>query len=155
MGLFDSIFGKRKLTPGERQFVQRQSQIMVNCIKIFSETDNIETFFSRYALSEKTTLLIAEAVGGDTKCMAGNSATPNECYQMFQDEKVAHTNNFLSRYIQKETVKILKLSRGQIKKANSVAAIIDEYADQMPKESLEFGHNLCEKMIKKIEKVVS
>lgn len=153
MGLLDSIFGKRKLTPKERQFVQRESQIIANCIKIFSETENIETFFSRYALAEKTTFLIAQAVGGDTKCMAGNSTSPNECYQMFQNEKATHTNNFLSRYIQKETVKILKLSRGQIKKANNIVAIIDEYADQMPKESLEFGHELCEKMIKKIEKV--
>lgn len=73
-----------------------------------------------------------------------------KCYK-----KATHTNNFLSRYIQKETVHILGLSRGQVKKAQSIAAIVDEYSDQMPEESIKHGRALGAKMIEKIEKVAN
>lgn len=155
MGLLNSLFGRKKLTASELDFIRRQSKILADCIKIIAETDNIGTYFSRYDLAEKTIARIAEIAGGDTKCIAGKQVTPNECCAMLQNEKAFHTNNFLNRYIQKETVHILGLSRGQIKKAYGVSAIIDEYSANMPKESLEYGHNLCDKMIAKIEKVAS
>lgn len=87
--------------------------------------------------------------------MAGGKVSPNECAEMLQNEKATHTNSFLSRHIQKETVHILGLSRGQLKKAHGIAAIVDEYSVQMPEESLKHGRDLCAKMIKKVEKVVN
>lgn len=155
MGILGSLFGKKKMTAAETAFVKRQSQIFADCIRIIADTDNIETYFSRYRLAEQTVAQIAEVAGGDTKCMAGGRVSPNECAEMLQNEKATHTNNFLSRYIQKETVHILGLTRGQIKKAQGIAAIVDEYASQMPEESLKHGHELCDKMIEKIEKVVN
>ena len=155
MGILGSLFGKKKMTAAETAFVKRQSQIFADCIRIIADTTDIETYFYRYGLAEQTVAQIAEAAGGDTKCMAGGRVSPNECTEMLQNEKATHTNNFLSRYIQKETVHILGLTRGQIKKAQGVAAIVDEYAVQMPEESWKHGHELCDKMIEKIEKVVN
>lgn len=155
MGILGSLFGKKKMTAAETAFVKRQSQIFADCIRIIADTTDIETYFYRYGLAEQTVAQIAEVAGGDTKCMAGGRVSPNECAEMLQNEKATHTNNFLSRYIQKETVHILGLTRGQIKKAQGVAAIVDEYAVQMPEESWKHGHELCDKMIEKIEKVVN
>lgn len=155
MGILGSLFGKKKMTAAETAFVKRQSQIFADCIRIIADTTDIETYFYRYGLAEQTVAKIAEVAGDDTKCMAGGKVSPNECAEMLQSEKAFHTNNFLSRYIQKETVHILGLTRGQIKKAQGIAAIVDEYAAQMPKESLKHGHELCDKMIEKIEKVVN
>lgn len=155
MGILGSLFGKKKMTAAETAFVKRQSQIFADCIRIIADTTDIETYFYRYGLAEQTVAQIAEIAGGDTKCMAGGRVSPNECAEMLQNEKATHTNNFLSRYIQKETVHILGLTRGQIKKAQGIAAIVDEYAVQMPEESWKHGHELCDKMIEKIEKVVN
>ena len=155
MGILGSLFGKKKMTAAETAFVKRQSKIFADCIRIIADTTDIETYFYRYGLAEQTVAQIAEVAGGDTKCMAGGRVSPNECAEMLQNEKATHTNNFLSRYIQKETVHILGLSRGQVKKAQSIAAIVDEYAGQMPEESWKHGHELCDKMIEKIEKVVN
>lgn len=155
MGILGSLFGKKKMTAAETSFVKRQSQIFADCIRIIADTTDIETYFYRYGLAEQTVAQIAEVAGGDTKCMAGGRVSPNECAEMLQNEKATHTNNFLSRYIQKETVHILGLTRGQIKKAQGIAAIVDEYAVQMPEESWKHGHELCDKMIEKIEKVVN
>ena len=155
MGILGSLFGKKKMTASETAFVKRQSQIFADCIRIIADTTDIETYFYRYGLAEQTVAKIAEVAGGDTKCMAGGRVSPNECAEMLQNEKATHTNNFLSRYIQKETVHILGLTRGQIKKAQGSAAIVDEYAVQMPEESWKHGHELCDKMIEKIEKVVN
>ena len=155
MGILGSLFGKKKMTAAETAFVKRQSQIFADCIRIIADTTDIETYFYRYELAEQTVAQIAEVAGGDTKCMAGGRVSPNECAEMLQNEKATHTNNFLSRYIQKETVHILGLTRGQIKKAQGIAAIVDEYAVQMPEESWKHGHELCDKMIEKIEKVVN
>ena len=80
---------------------------------------------------------------------------PERMRRKLKNEKAAHTNSFLSRYIQKETVHILGLSRGQVKKAHGIAAIVDEFSDQMPEESLKRGRDLCAKMIEKVEKVVN
>ncbi len=155
MGILGSLFGKKKMTAAETAFIKRQSQIFADCIRIIADTTDIETYFYRYGLAEQTVAQIAEVAGGDTKCMAGGKVSPNECAEMLRNEKASHTNNFLSRYIQKETVHILGLTRGQIKKAQGIAAIVDEYAAQMPEESLKHGHELCDKMIEKIEKVVN
>ena len=155
MGILGSLFGKKKMTAAETAFIKRQSQIFADCIRIIADTTDIETYFYRYGLAEQTVAQIAEVAGGDTKCMAGGRVSPNECAEMLQNEKATHTNNFLSRYIQKETVHILGLTRGQIKKAQGIAAIVDEYAVQMPEESWKHGHELCDKMIEKIEKVVN
>ena len=143
------------MSASEIAFVKRQSQIFADCIRIIADTDNIETYFSRYKLAEQTVAQIAEVAGGDTKCMAGGKVSPNECAEMLKNEKATHTNSFLSRYIQKETVHILGLSRGQVKKAHGIAAIVDEFSDQMPEESLKRGRDLCAKMIEKVEKVVN
>lgn len=155
MGILGSLFGKKKMTAAETAFIKRQSQIFADCIRIIADTTDIETYFYRYGLAEQTVAQIAEVAGGDTKCMAGGKVSPNECAEMLRNEKATHTNNFLSRYIQKETVHILGLTRGQIKMAQGIAAIVDEYAVQMPEESLKHGHELCDKMIEKIEKVVN
>lgn len=155
MGILGSLFGKKKMTAAETAFVKRQSQIFADCIRIIANTDNIETYFPRYKLAEQTVAQIAEVAGGDTKCMAGGRISPNECAKMLQNEKATHTNSFLSRYIQKETVHIFGLSRGQVKKAQSIAAIVGEYSDQMPEESIKHGRALCAKMIEKIEKVAN
>lgn len=155
MGILGSLFGKKKMTAAETAFVKRQSQIFADCIRIIADTTDIETYFYRYGLAEQTVAQIAEVAGGDTKCMAGGRVSPNECAEMLQNEKATHTNDFLSRYIQKETVHILGLTRGQIKKAQGIAAIVDEYAVQMPEESLKHRRELCDKMIEKIEKVVN
>ena len=155
MGILGSLFGKKKMTAAETAFIKRQSQIFADCIRIIADTTDIETYFYRYGLAEQTVAQIAEVAGGDTKCMAGGKVSPNECAEMLRNEKATHTNNFLSRYIQKETVHILGLTRGQIKKAQGIAAIVDEYAAQMPEESLKHGQKLCDKMIEKIEKVVN
>ena len=155
MGILGSLFGKKKMTAAETAFIKRQSQIFADCIRIIAGTTDIETYFYRYGLAEQTVAQIAEIAGGDTKCMAGGRVSPNECAEMLQNEKATHTNNFLSRYIQKETVHILGLTRGQIKKAQGIAAIVDEYAVQMPEESWKHGRELCDKMIEKIEKVVN
>ena len=155
MGILGSLFGKKKMTAAETAFIKRQSQIFADCIRIIADTTDIETYFYRYGLAEQTVAQIAEVAGGDTKCMAGGKVSPNECAEMLRNEKATHTNNFLSRYIQKETVHILGLTRGQIKKAQGIAAIVDEYAAQMPEESLKHGQELCDKMIEKIEKVVN
>ena len=129
MGILGSLFGKKKMSASEIAFVKRQSQIFADCIRIIADTDNIETYFSRYKLAEQTIAQIAEVAGGDTKCMAGGKVSPNECAEMLQNEKASHTNSFLSRYIQKETVHIFGLSRGQVKKAHGIAAIVDEYSE--------------------------
>lgn len=155
MGILGSLFGKKKMTAAETAFIKRQSQIFADCIRIIADTTDIETYFYRYGLAKQTVAQIAEVAGGDTKCMAGGKVSPNECAEMLRNEKATHTNNFLSRYIQKETVHILGLTRGQIKKAQGIAAIVDEYAAQMPEESLKHGQELCDKMIEKIEKVVN
>ena len=155
MGILGSLFGKKKMTAAETAFIKRQSQIFADCIRIIADTTDIETYFYRYGLAEQTVAQIAEVAGGDTKCMAGGKVSPNECAEMLRNEKATHTNNFLSRYIQKETVHILSLTRGQIKKSQGIAAIVDEYAAQMPEESLKHGQELCDKMIEKIEKVVN
>jgi hypothetical protein len=155
MGILGSLFGKKKMTAAETAFIKRQSQIFADCIRIIADTTDIETYFYRYGLAEQTVAQIAEVAGGDTKCMAGGKVSPNECAEMLRNEKATHTNNFLSRYIQKETVHILGLTRGQIKKSQGIAAIVDEYAAQMPEESLKHGQELCDKMIEKIEKVVN
>lgn len=155
MGILGSLFGKKKMTAAETAFVKRQSQIFADCIRIIADTDNIETYFSRYKLAEQTVAQIAEVAGGDTKCMAGGRVSKNECAEMLQNEKATHTNSFLSRYIQKETVHILGLSRGQVKKAHGITAIVDEYSDQMPEESIKHGRALGAKMIEKIEKVAN
>lgn len=155
MGILGSLFGKKKMTAAETAFIKRQSQIFADCIRIIADTTDIETYFYRYGLAEQTVAQIAEVAGGDTKCMAGGKVSPNECAEMLRNEKATHTNNFLSRYIQKETVHILGLTRGQIKKAQGIAAIVGEYAAQMPEESLKHGQELCDKMIEKIEKVVN
>lgn len=155
MGILGSLFGKKKMTAAETAFIKRQSQIFADCICIIADTTDIETYFYRYGLAEQTVAQIAEVAGGDTKCMAGGKVSPNECAEMLRNEKATHTNNFLSRYIQKETVHILGLTRGQIKKSQGIAAIVDEYAAQMPEESLKHGQELCDKMIEKIEKVVN
>ena len=155
MSILGTLFRKKNMSAAELAFVKRQSQILADCIRIIADTDNIETYFYRYGLAEQTVRRISEVAGGDTKCIANRQVSPDECAEMLRNEKAAHTNNFLSRYIQKETVHILGLSRGQIKKAHGVAAIVDEYADQMPEESIERGRELCAKMIEKVEKVVN
>lgn len=155
MGLFGLLTGKKKLSASEKEFVRRQEKILADCIRICSETDNIKTFFSRYSLAEKSAKMIAQAVGEDVKCLGGNSVSAKGCLEMLENEKCAYTNNMLTRYIQKETVHILGLSRGQIKKANGIAAIIEEYADDMPFKSLELGRELSAKMIKKVERAVN
>ena len=52
MGILGSLFGKKKMTAAETAFIKRQSQIFADCIRIIADTDNIETYFSRYKLAE-------------------------------------------------------------------------------------------------------
>lgn len=155
MSLFSALTGKKKLTPGELQFVRRQEKILADCLRIITETDKIDTFFSRYDLAEKAIKEIGSIAGPNTKCIAQGQATSTECLQSLYDEKTKQTNMFLSRYIRKETAHILSLSRGQVKKAAGISAIIDLYADKMTAESLRFGKELSAQMVETIEKAVS
>lgn len=154
MGFLGSIFHKKKkLTLAEIQFVRKEEKNLGNSLRTIQETDKIDVFFSRYDLAEKSLRLIAEIVGEDTKCIA-NGVSPAECIASLYNEKEAQTNAFLSRYVRKETVHILGLSRGQIQKANGIAAIIEEYADQMPPDSLDYGRKLAADMVCKVSKAV-
>lgn len=148
------LLGRKTLSKSELQFIRRQEKILADSIKVFSQTDSIDTFFSRYDLAEKTVRTIAEVSGMNMKCIAGSSTSPNECLSMLQKEKPNYTNDFLSRYIRKETVHILGLSRGQLNRAHGISAIIEEYADNMPQESLAYGRKLAEKLIAKVERAV-
>lgn len=152
MGLL-GFFGKKKLTPEQIQQIRRQEKILADSLRIIQSTDNLETFFARYKTAEDTIKLIAIIAGDNTKCIAKGQATPAECIESLYKEKEVQLNNCLARYIKKETVHIMGLSRGRLNKANGIKAIIEEFESDMPKNSYDLGIELADKMIKKIEKL--
>lgn len=151
MGLLDILKPKKKLTKAQLDTIQRQKKILQDSLKIIQQTDNLETFFSRYKLAEDTINVISQIAGENTPCIANE--TPKSCLESLSAEKENQTNDCLSRYIRKETVHILSLSRGRKAKAKGVAEIIEVYADVMPEESLKYGRHLATKLIKKVEAV--
>lgn len=154
MGLLDKIFNKpqsKKLTKQQWEQIARRNKIMADSLKIIQETDNLDTFFSRYKLADDTLNEIALIAGYDFPCIAGE--TPEDCIESLRNQKESQVNNCLDRYIRKETVHILGLSRGRKAKAKGVAAIIEEYAPFMTEQNLEHGRWLAEKMMKKIDEI--
>lgn len=151
MGFLDALRGKRNLTPAQREQVSRRIKILQDSLKIIQQTDNLDTFFSRYDVAENVLKEICIIAGENTPCIANE--TPKDCLQSLMEQKEAQTNSCIDRYIRKETRHIIALSRGRIKKAKGVAAIIEEYGDQMTDQNLELGRRLSKTMIEKIEKL--
>lgn len=150
MGLF-GIGKKKKLNPQQIEQVRRRIKIMADSLKIIQETENLETFFSRYKLAEDTINEIGLIAGYDTPCIANE--TPQDCLDSLLDSKQAQTNCCLERYIRKETLHILNLTRGRKAKAKAIAAIIEEYAPQMTEQNIELGRRLAKKLMEKVEKL--
>lgn len=151
LGLLNLLKPKKKLTKAQLDAIQRQKKILQDSLKIIQQTDNLETFFSRYKLAEDTINVISQIAGENTPCIANE--TPKACLESLFAEKEKQTNDCLDRYIRKETVRILSLSRGRKAKAKGIAEIIEVYADQMTEESLNYGQHLAHQLIKKVEAV--
>lgn len=151
MGLFSALMGKKKLTQSQMEQVHRRIKILTDSLAIIEKTDDLDTFFSRYDVAEKALKEIALIAGENNPCIANE--TPKDCLQSLLEQKEAQTNNCIDRYIRKETKHIIGLSRGRIKKAKGVAAIIEEYEEQMTEQNLELGRRLSKKLIEKIEKL--
>lgn len=151
MGLFG--FGKKKLTPAQKQMIFRQEKILADSLKIIQETDKLDTFFSRYKTALDSIHAIEIIAGPNTKCIAQNQASAAECSKSLNNEFPSQLNNCVARYIRKETVHIMGLSRGRMSKAKGVAAIIEEYGPDMPEECLENARQLANQLIRKIEKL--
>lgn len=151
MGLFG--FGKKKLTPAQKQLIYRQEKILADSLKIIQNTDKLDTFFSRYNTVRECVHTIEMIAGPSTKCIAQNQASAAECAESLDKEFSAQLNNCIARYIKKETVHIMGLSRGRMSKAKGVAAIIEEYGTDMPGECLENARRLTNQLIKKIEEM--
>lgn len=151
MGLFGFLKGKKKLSPVQLEQINRRLKILQDSLRIIQNTEDLDTFFSRYDLAETTLQEISLIAGEKTPCIAGE--TPKDCMQSLMEQKEAQTNNCIDRYIRKETKHIIGLSRGRIKKAKGVAAIIEEYKEQMTEQNLELGRKLSKKLIEKIEKL--
>lgn len=152
MGIF-GFLNKKELSQAQMQLIFRQEKILADSLKIIQTTDSLETFFARYKTADNAISEIGRVAGSDTKCIANGQASPAECMESLYKEKAAQLNNCLSRYVRKETVHIMGLSRGRMNKAKGVAAIIEEYGPDMPEESLECGRRLANQLIQKIEKL--
>lgn len=151
MGLFG--FGKKKLTQAQWQQIYRQEKILADSLKIIQETENLDTFFARYKTANDAINMIGMIAGPDTKCIAQREASASECAESLAKEYSTQLNNCIARYIKKETIHIMGLSRGRMNKAKGVLAIIEEYGTDMPEECLEEGRRLANSLIKKIEKL--
>lgn len=152
MALF-GLLVKKKLSKEQMLQIHRQEQILADSLKIIQETNSLDTFFSRYKTADAAISEIGRIAGSDTKCIAGGEASPSECMESLYKEKAAQLNRCLDRYIRKETIHIMGLSRGRLSKARGIAAIIEEYGPDMPEESLEHGRWLSKKLIEKVESV--
>jgi len=152
VGLF-GLFGKKKLTPAELQQIRRQEKIMADSLKIITKTDKLDTFFSRYKTANDAISMIGTIAGPDCKCMAQNTVSAKECAESLAQEYPSQLNACIGRYVRKETIHIMGLSRGRMNKAKGVLAIIEEYGTDMPEECLEEGRKLANNLIKKIEKM--
>ena len=138
----------KKLNPSQQAALNNHLRILKDCLRIIQETANLDTFFSRYKLAETQVAEIAALVGPDTPCIGGE--TPTACMVSLVDQKEKETNECLERYVKQETIRILKLTRGRRAKALAVAAIINEYADDMPEACLDHGLTLANDLTNKI-----
>ena len=150
---FLGLFGKKKLSQEQMQMIHRQEKILADSLRIIQETDNLDTFFARYKTADKAISEIGRIAGADTKCIAKGEASADECLESLYQEKANQLNMCLDRYVRKETIHIMGLSRGRMSKAKGIAAIIEEYGPDMPQESQEHGKWLASKLIQKIEKL--
>lgn len=150
MALFDFL-SEKKLSQSQLQQIHRQEKILSDSLKIIMSTENLSTFFVRYKDAKDSINMIGMIAGTNVKCIAKGEASALECLESLEKEFPAQLNNCLSRYVRKETIHILGLSRGRMNKAKGVLAIIEEFATDMPAECFEHGKYLANKLIEKVE----
>lgn len=151
MGFLTFLSGRKKLTASEIQQINTRIKILQDSLRIIQKTENLDTFFSRYDVAENAIREIGVIAGENNPCVLGE--TPKDCLNSLMEQKESQTNNCIDRYIRKETKRILGLSRGRIKGAKGVAAILEEYGDQMTDKNMELARMLCKRMMDKIEKL--
>ena len=151
MGLISLLTGQKKLSRAEYEFVNKRSKELAASLNVMNSTDNLEKFFKNYHAAETSIMQIIEIAGEKTKCIAGES--PKDCLESLHRDYITPLRSCLDRYIRKETVRIMGLSRNRMKSAHGVAAIVEEYSQDMPTECVDFARTLVNDMLKKIEKL--
>ena len=151
MGLLDILKGTRRLSPQEQAFVNKQAKQLAKYIGARRQTDDIQKFFTNYRNAKSTVKDIASIAGWDTKCIAGE--TPHDCMESLYRDAVEPTKDCIDRYVRKETVRIMGLTRGRMKAARGVASILEEFEPDMPPGCSEFAKGQVERMMKKIERL--
>ena len=151
MDILDILKGKRRLSPQEQAFVNKQEKQLAKNIGVMRQTDDIQKFFTSYRNAKSTIEDIASIVGWDTKCIAGG--TPLDCMKSLYRDAIEPTKNCIDRYVRKETVRIMTLTRGRMKAARGVASILEEFEPDMPPGCAEFSRAQAARMMKKIEQL--
>lgn len=148
MGLISFLTGQKKLSPSEKAFVVKQEKELAKAIQAINTTDDLQKFFKNYRAAEDAVAQITQVAGESTKCIAGES--PKDCMESLHRDFVKPLRSCIDLYIKKETVRVMGLSRGRMKAAEGVAAIVGEYSRDMPPDCAEYAQTLVNDMKKKI-----
>lgn len=147
MGLF-GIPSKK-----EKEFAKQQidncRRIFTDSMKIMMSTDNIDTFMSRRKVLRDALYEAGRVAGENKKCI--NGVSPKTALEIFDRDLSLILDPCIERYMRKQTVRILNLSRDRVKKANGIRSVIEAYEEELPKESVNYWNHLVDKLIAKIQ----
>lgn len=125
---------------------QNQFRIFKDSLKLLMETENPETFFSRYDVAETAAQKMAAIT--DAPVIEGES--PQDLVEALHRQKAEIVNAFLDRYAKAVRIKAFELSRGRSQKLDSFNLITSEYEDRMPPESIQYRDELYSDMKAKL-----
>lgn len=143
------VMSEKQLVSTARRMVQRNIEIMNDCVRIVKETVKPGTFFMRLDLLEETTKSLS--VYGRFKKYIQLSVSPSMLYAGFCKDKPKAIAQFLNRYYE-ETCKQaegMKTEKGKINKYKKFYESLQPYYDQMNAGHIEYIETKCQGMKEK------
>lgn len=151
MGFFDLLRRGKKLT-------KFQEEQIINCRRIFSEsmeimykTADIDTFLSRYGVAEEAIYEAGRVAGENYPCL--NGITPKEALDTLHNDMSSVLIPCIDRYMDKQTVRICNLVRGQVSKAKALEVIAENYQEKIPKNCMDHWKWRIFKLVQKLERL--
>ena len=120
-------------------------------MKIIMNTDNIETFLSRFDVAQESIYEAGRIAGEDRPCL--NGITPKEALETLQKDMSSLLIPCIDRYMNKQTIKICDLVRNRVSKAKALVVVAETYQDRIPEDAFEHWIWRINKLVQRIERL--
>lgn len=138
------FMNKNQLISASTIAVQRDQQIIKDCLKILETTKNPDTFFERLDLLEEKSIHVAKF----EPYMKFTGALPSQALKQFYEDKDKAISIFLNRYwdLTYNKITLLKTNKSKLNAYNKFKDSLVPYTKYFSEENLNF-YNSKEKFI--------